>query len=405
MVVDQQADRAQRAAEQVRPRVLVVDDEAAVLLTIKGIMELDQYEVCATGSGDDALELLRSGRFDLMLTDLRLEDSIDGLDLTRELHRQAPEAVSIILTGYASVDSAVHALREGAYDYLVKPCDVLELRMTVSRGLERSRLAQELRARVAELERANEMVRSLNVELEQRVELATAELREQVAARDEFLATVSHDLKTPITFIKGMSNLRRRRAVTSPQTAPLIDALVQIENSAGRMAQQLDAIVDASKLESGRPLDLRRQPTDLVAMARSVLAAHQATTDRHVLQLSASDEAVVGDWDEVRLGRVLDNLLGNAVKFSPRGGAIKLRITSDEEEAVLVVQDRGEGIPAADLPYIFERFRRGRNVEGRIPGTGIGLYGVKRIIELHDGSIQVASVVGEGTAVTVRLPR
>src|SRR5688500_13942863 len=117
----------------VLPRVLVVDDEETVLLTIQGVLELDGYDVVATQSGQHALELLRAQPFDLWLTDLRLDD-FDGLELLREHRRQSPDAQSIMLTGYASIDTALKALREGAYEYLIKPCDVVELRTTVSRG-------------------------------------------------------------------------------------------------------------------------------------------------------------------------------------------------------------------------------------------------------------------------------
>jgi signal transduction histidine kinase len=114
---------------------------------------------------------------------------------------------------------------------------------------------------------------------------------------------------------------------------------------------------------------------------------------------------LVGEWDELRLGRVIDNLLDNAVKYSPRGGSVKVSIgTAEDGAAVLSVSDRGEGIPESDLPHIFERFRRGQNVEGRIPGTGIGLAGVQRIVEQHQGTIAVASKVGVGTTFTIRLP-
>jgi signal transduction histidine kinase len=113
---------------------------------------------------------------------------------------------------------------------------------------------------------------------------------------------------------------------------------------------------------------------------------------------------LVGVLDAVRLARVLDNLLDNAVKYSPRGGTVEVTIAREDGLAVLSVADHGEGIPAADLPHIFERYRRGRNVEGRIPGTGIGLAGVQRIVELHDGTISVDSQVGGGTTFTLRLP-
>jgi signal transduction histidine kinase len=255
-----------------------------------------------------------------------------------------------------------------------------------------------------DVEQANETIRALNLELEARVEAATAELREQISAKDEFMSTVSHDLKSPLTFIKGMANLRRRRVTETEETKPLLDALEQIEASAGRMAQQLDELVDASRLDSGRSLELRKERIDLVELARKAVNEHQQTTDRHALHVATDLEQLIGEWDGMRLGRVLDNLLDNAVKFSPRGGTVLVSIQGEDAQAILRVSDRGEGIPPTDLPHIFERFRRGRNVEGRIPGTGIGLAGVHKIVELHHGTILVDSRVGVGTTFTIRLP-
>jgi signal transduction histidine kinase len=404
MVIDDPTAAGLVAAQLPPQTILVVDDEETVTVTLQGILELDGYSVTASTSGEIALELMRTHPFDLLLTDLRM-DGVDGVDLLRELHRISPDSAAIVLTGYVSLDSAVQALREGAYDYLVKPCDVLELRTTVARGLERARLASQLRERVRELERANETNRALNLELEARVERATADLRQEMLAKDEFMSTVSHDLKSPLTFIKGMANLRRRRATATPETRPLIDALKQIEVCAGRMAQQLDELVDASRLQSGAPLELRRDKVDLIALAKKAVSEHQHTTDRHALYVSTRLPALVGAWDELRLGRVLDNLLDNAVKYSPRGGSVKVSIaTGDDGAAILSVSDRGEGIPESDLPHIFERFWRGQNVEGRIPGTGIGLAGVQRIVEQHNGTIAVDTKVGVGTTFTIRLP-
>jgi signal transduction histidine kinase len=140
-----------------------------------------------------------------------------------------------------------------------------------------------------------------------------------------------------------------------------------------------------------------------------VITEHQQQTDRHKLALLAAVPSLAGVWDGVRLGRVLDNLLSNAVKYSPLGGPIQVCVgvetDSPDQFAVVRVIDRGEGIPEQDLPHIFEHFRRGANVEGRIPGTGIGLSGVRRIVEMHGGSITVESAIGQGTTVTVRLPR
>lgn len=386
-------------------RVLVIDDEEAVVVTVQGVLELDGYDIKATTSAVEALTLLQQEYFDVVLTDLRMDD-IDGADLLNAVNQQSSETSTIVLTGYASVDSAIRVLRQGAYDYLLKPCDPDALRATVARAVERSRLAIQLRQRMHDLEQANETIRALNLELEARVDQATAELREQITARDEFMSTVSHDLKSPLTFIKGMASLRRRKVIPTEQTSPLLDALEQIEASAGRMAGQLDEIVDASRLSAGRSIELRRQRLDLVALARKAVAQHQQTTDRHALYVATELADLFGMWDGVRLGRVLDNLLDNAVKFSPRGGTVEIGVgvSADGGTAVLSVSDHGEGIPATDLPHIFERFRRGRNVEGRIPGTGIGLAGVQSIVELHQGTIGVTSEIGAGTTFTIRLP-
>jgi signal transduction histidine kinase len=385
------------------PRVLVVDDEEPVVVTVRGILELDGYDISSTTSGQEALELIRQEHYDVVLTDLHMDD-LDGADLLRALDEEDAETSAIVLTGYASLDSAIRVLRRGAYDYLIKPCDVIELRTTVARGIERSRLASQLRQRVQDLEHASETIRALNLELEARVEAATAELREQVSVRDEFMSTVSHDLKSPLTFIKGMASLRRRRAEPTPENQSLLDALEQIEASAGRMAQQLDELVDASRLQAGATLELRRERIDLLNLARAAVAQHQQTTDRHALHVSSELAELYGTWDGLRLGRVLDNLLDNATKYSPRGGSVEVAVRAEDQVAVLSVTDCGEGIPAGDLPHIFERFHRGRNVEGRIPGTGIGLAGVESIVKLHHGSISVDSRVGKGTTFTIRLP-
>ncbi|HEY8694521.1 MAG TPA: sensor histidine kinase, partial [Chloroflexota bacterium] len=126
-------------------------------------------------------------------------------------------------------------------------------------------------------------------------------------------------------------------------------------------------------------------------------------SDRHRLRVSATAPAVPGVWDVARVHRVVANLLANAIKYSPAGGDVVVLVGVDGDWAVLAVCDEGLGIPAADLPHVFERFHRGSNVE-RISGTGIGLAGAKDIVELHGGTIAVTSIEGRGTTVAVRLP-
>jgi len=236
------------------------------------------------------------------------------------------------------------------------------------------------------------------------------EAQEAVRVRDEFLFSVSHDLQTPLTSIKGTAQLLARGLDRGePRDAQtLTDGLARIDAATTKMAAQIAELLDLALLESGRPLDLDRGPVDLVALARRLAAEHQAADADQRLDVQTDLPELVGSWDETRLERVIENLYSNALKYSPAGGEVAVainRIGGDgEEQAELVVRDRGLGIPAADLPRVFERFHRGANVAGRIAGTGIGLAGVKQIVEQHGGAIHMDSVEGEGTTVTVRLP-
>jgi signal transduction histidine kinase len=230
--------------------------------------------------------------------------------------------------------------------------------------------------------------------------------RQEIEARDDFLAAASHDLKNPLTAIRGsIQMLERTRARTGTLPPDRLELSIRtISGSAARMTALIDELLDVARLRMGNPLALERAPMDLVAAAHHLAAIHQSATEKHTIVVDASVPQIVGVWDERRLQRVLDNLLSNAIKYSPAGGEIRIGLDRDEELAVMDVRDTGVGIPEADLPHVFERFRRGANVLGRIEGTGIGLAAAAQIVHEHGGSIALRSSVGQGTVVTVRLP-
>lgn len=236
------------------------------------------------------------------------------------------------------------------------------------------------------------------------------EAQEAVRIRGEFASMASHDLKTPLTVIKGQAKLLQRRAgrIDAPDAKRIVDGLETIDQTTTKMAGIIDELLDVAQLEMGRRLELSPQPTDLAGLTRGVAAA-LAHDELHPIRVEATLPDLVGPWDPVRLERVVDNLLANAIKYSPGGGEIVVSLGREEgplgEEAVLRVSDSGVGIPSDELPRVFERFFRARNVVGRIAGTGIGLAGVRQIVEEHGGTVALTSEEGVGTTVVVRLPR
>lgn len=234
--------------------------------------------------------------------------------------------------------------------------------------------------------------------------------QDAIAVRDQVLAAVSHDLRNPLTSISGTAQLVRIHAERTqpPARELLVQRMTEIESIAGRMAAMIGELLDAARLRDGHTLELIQRPVDLVQLARRVVAENQRKTDRHQIVVQTDAEQIVGSWDRARLERVIDNLLSNAVKYSQSGGEVSVWLGEEgaaaERVAVLVVRDRGIGIPTDDRPHLFEPFRRAGNVTGRIAGTGLGLFGARHIVELHGGTIAVESQEGVGSAFTVRLP-
>lgn len=231
-----------------------------------------------------------------------------------------------------------------------------------------------------------------------------------VRTRDRVLTVVSHDLRTPLTTIKlATQTLRRQlRPVPPGLDDTLARGLSTIETAVGRLNRQIEDLLDAARLAAGQHVVPRPESVDLVRLAADAVADLQTIAPDHSVILERDLPALVGEWDPVRIRRVLDNLLGNAVKYAPAGTTVVVRVTASREAsgawATVSVQDQGRGIPAADLPHIFEPFYRASNVDRRTPGIGIGLSGSKQSVEQHGGTLSVTSEVGRGTTFTVRLP-
>ena len=235
--------------------------------------------------------------------------------------------------------------------------------------------------------------------------------RDAVRLREEVLATVSHDLTNPLAAVKGRARLLHRQAIREPDArlSAVTVGLMQIDNAATHALDIVGDLLDATRLEAGRPLELERGPIDLVRLAREAAETSRYLAPQHAVEVVADADELVGMWDGRRLERVLENLLSNACKYSPEGSPIRIVVEAHRDGAgawaVVGVQDQGLGIPAADVPHVFDRFFRAGNVRGRIPGTGLGLAGARRIVEQHGGTLTVETREGHGSTFVARLPR
>lgn len=374
--------------------ILIADDEEAnVDLLYQMLARAGFRNVIGTSDPREVIPLFRARQPDLLLLDL-LMPYVDGFAIMAELAELLPPDAFlpvIVLTADITAQTRERALAAGACDFLTKPFDPTELVLRI-RNLLRTR------SLTMRLQRQNQTLERLYHEAQQALNL-----------RDQMLSVITHDLGQPIVSIKLTARgLRQAAERGTLDRGRLTDELITIEDTAEQMSAMIGELLDVARVHTGRELELHVRPTDLVALAHQMARAYRKVAERHAIRVEAAVPTLVGEWDDIRLQRVIANLLSNAIKYSPEGGTITIGVRPRQDEhgrwAELTVVDEGIGIPEADLPFIFERFHRGGNVIGRIRGTGVGLSSAQAIIAQHRGTIAVSSIEGTGTTVTIRLP-
>ena len=320
----------------------------------------------------------------------------------------------MILTGYASLDRR-SALREGAYDYLIKPCDLDELKLTIARAVERSRLRRALEARVAELETANATIATFNRDLQQKIAAATADLQRTVAdlrrtqhnleesqrQRFEFVSMIAHELGQPLTTIVGYAQLLGRPNQTQERVSQALEVIV---NESRRLTRLVQDLGDVARLTTGR-FQVQAEPADLAEVAAAQVDLAQERSPGHLIKLEGAGTPLPLRFDPDRIAQIIANLIGNAIKYTP-GGTIAVRVGASDHVAELSVTDEGPGIPQDRLEEIFEpHVRLVPEESGSTPrGAGLGLYIARGIAEAHGGRLFAENVPGGGTRVTLQLP-
>ncbi len=246
----------------------------------------------------------------------------------------------------------------------------------------------------------DEHLLTLNEELagaQRQIRRQNAELARRNEVKDTLLANVSHDLRTPLTAVLGYAELMRLRGGLTDKQAQAVDV---IERNARRLLRLVSDLLLLAQARAGK-LSLEREPVDLAQLAAEAVELTQPLADHAelTLELEVPPHGPVIDADRLRLGQLLDNLMANAIKFTPHGGTVTVRVLSRPDRAILEVQDTGPGFPESERELLFEAFTRGSTTDA--PGTGLGLTIVRTVVDAHDAAIDVHTEPGHGARFTV----
>jgi signal transduction histidine kinase len=391
-----------------KPKILVVNDDAASLLALTSLLDQwaaeSNYDVMSARSGQEALRQVLLHDFAVILLDVNMP-GMDGFETAEAIHQRArsSDIPIIFVTAFLADEiDRLKAYQRGAADFLFTPVipQILHAKVQVFVALamkneELRRQAHKLSQRTTELTATN---KRLTREMEER---QAAERKSH--AKDEFLAMLGHELRNPLSAISSAAAL-----IGMPKAGPdsVARAKLIIQRQSQHLSRIVDDLLDLSRAMSGKIL-LSKHPLDIGLLVGACLDTFKATGRMADYRLDARLEPCWVDGDPTRLEQITSNLIDNAIKYTPPGGAIDIAIAPDGEDVVLTVRDSGVGIAAELLPQVFDVFVQGSiTIDRSQGGLGIGLALVRRLVELHGGSVHAHSEgAGMGSVFEIRLPR
>ncbi len=395
-------------------RLLIIDDDQGLGVTLKGILKKVGYDVEWVTTGSAGVEYVQkqdeNHPLSAVFIDIRLPD-MNGLDVLRAIKKKDPDIGAIMMTGFTNTETAISAMNEGAFAYLQKPYNVMEVKAMIERLIEKQKLIWENRILL------QKMV-ELNADLEKRVTQRTmdlenantklahtiSKLREADQARSEFISMVSHELRTPLTAIIGFAQTIINQLEKLEKDN--LKHFLQIIYTNGMMLSRLvESLLDMSRIQRDG-MNLHYERFDLKSLTESVVESLRIIKPGLNFEVDIASEVREINCDKDRVQQVLTNLIGNAIKYSYAEGSVKVSGRLKGGEVEIRVADSGPGIPENALGKIFDAFFRVKDpINMKTPGTGLGLTITKALVEALGGTIGVESKVGYGSTFTFIIPR
>lgn len=357
--------------------ILVIDDEDIICESCSEVLTKEGYEVEVAKDGPSGLQKVRELGPDLVLVDLKMP-GMSGMEVLEKIKEIDQSIVTVVISGYATIESAVEAVKRGAYDFIPKPFTPGELRLIIKRGFEMRRLA-----------------------------LESAGLREEKEKmKRNFITMVSHELKSPLVAVQqyfevilgGMAG-----EVTKEQR----EIVVRMSERIKSLLLLINKWLNMARIEAGKLVE-KFESLDLGPLIRETVESVQplAKEKNVALEMAIPDGLPRIRGDEETMREVFTNLLVNGIRYNRDNGLVKIEATEEDTHLVVRVSDTGVGISKEDLPFIFDEFFRVKSkATDEIAGSGLGLSIVQRVVEAHSGYIKATSELSKGTTFSVYLPK
>ncbi|RMD94675.1 MAG: response regulator [Calditrichaeota bacterium] len=378
------------AKERVTPKILIVDDEPVVRNVCQLSLEKRGYHVETVENGSRALELLKKGDIDIVFTDIKMP-IIDGLELLDTIKRDFPHVEVVIMTGYATIEGAIDAMKKGAYDFILKPIKPDQIRLVTKKCVEKIQLSEENRT----------------------LRLANQKLQELQEMKDKFLAITSHELRTPVSHLKGYLGILGDEIYDQLSESDKKQCIQVLNNAVQELEDIVARMHNLSQIENGKhsnELDL----VDVNKIIEKIVEDYRIISRQRNQSIKFSKTidplSIVVDPKQIKC--MVSELIQNAIKFTPDGGEVLVTTKIEGEYCIISVKDNGVGVESSKLGKIFEKFYEAQDSKYHSSskssfmggGLGLGLPSVRAMAVANGGGVKVKSEQGKGSEFSVYLP-